>query len=48
MSQHMAYFGEAKQNITRGIEIKNKLTVTRGKAGGDTGGEGGRVFQEHV
>ena len=24
----------SKQNITRNIEIKNKLTVTRGEAGG--------------
>ena len=27
-----------KQNITRDIEIKNKLTVTRGEVGGDNGG----------
>ena len=30
----------SKQNITRDIEIKNKLTVTRGKEGGDMGGKG--------
>ena len=26
-----------KKNITRDIEIKNKLTVTRGEMGGDNG-----------
>ena len=36
----------SKQNITRGIEIKNKLAVTRGKVGGDNGGK--RVVKEHV
>ena len=34
----------SKQNITRDIEIKNNLTVTRGEVGGDHGGKGGRVF----
>ena len=38
----------SKQNITRDIEIKNKLTVTRGEVGGDNGGKRGRVFQEHL
>ena len=33
-----------KQNITRDIEIKNKLTVTRGEVGGDNGNKGKRVF----
>ena len=28
----------SKQNITRDIEIKNKLTVTRGEVAGDNGG----------
>ena len=28
----------------RGIEIKNKLTVTRGEVGGDNGGKEGMVF----
>ena len=28
----------SKQNITRDIEIKNKLTVTRGEVGGANGG----------
>ena len=28
----------SKQNITRDIEIKNKLTVTIGEMGGDDGG----------
>ena len=28
----------SKENITRDIEIKNKLTVTRGEVGGDNGG----------
>ena len=27
------------QNITRDIEIKNKMRVTRGKVGGDNGGK---------
>ena len=35
----------SKQNITRDIEIKNKLTVTRVKVEGDNGGKGGRVFR---
>ena len=30
---------KSKQNITRDIEIKNKLTVTRGEVGGDNEGE---------
>ena len=33
-----------KQNITRNIEIKNNLTVTRGEVGGDNGG---RVFRNN-
>ena len=32
-------------NITRDIEIKNKLTVSRGKVGGDNGGKRGRAFR---
>ena len=33
----------------RDIEIKNKLTVTRGEGGGGIwGGKGGRVVKEHV
>ena len=39
----------SKQNITRDAEIKNKLTVTRGKVGGVNGEEEkGKGFQEHV
>ena len=30
------------------MEIKNKLTVTRGEAGGNNGGKRGRVVKEHV
>ena len=30
----------SKQNITRDIEIKNNLTVTRGEVGGDNGVKG--------
>ena len=30
----------SKQNITKDIEIKNKLTLTRGEVGGDNGGKG--------
>ena len=30
------------------MEIKNKLTVTRGEVGGDYGGKGKKGFQEHV
>ena len=33
-----------KQNITRDIEIKNNLTVTRGEVGGDNGGGKGDGF----
>ena len=35
----------SKQNITRDIEIKNKLTVTRGEGSVDYWG---RVLKEHV
>ena len=35
-------------NITRGIEIKNKWTVTRGEVGGDNGGERRKGLQEHL
>ena len=38
----------SKQNITRDIEIKKKLTVTRGEVGGDNGGESGKGFQEQL
>ena len=39
----------SRQNITRDIEIKNKLTVTRGEVGWDNDkGKGGRVIKEHV
>ena len=34
--------------MTRDIEIKNNLTVTRVEVGGDKGGERGTGFQEHV
>ena len=39
------YCQASKQNITRDIEIKNKLTVTRGKWGGDNGGKKGNRGQ---
>ena len=32
----------SEQNITRDVEIKNKLTVTRGEDGGDNGGKMGK------
>ena len=38
----------SKQNITRVIEIKSKLTVTRGEMGGDNGGESVKSFQEQL
>ena len=38
----------SKQNITRDIEIKNNLTVSRGEVGGDIGGEGRKRFQEQL
>ena len=38
----------SKKNITIDMEIKNKLTVTRGEVGGHNGGKGGRVINEHV
>ena len=37
----------SKENITRDIEIKNKLTVTRGEGEGITG-KRGRVIKEHI
>ena len=33
----------SKQTITRDIEIKNKVSVTRGEVGGDNGGKGRRI-----
>ena len=38
----------SKQNITRDIEIKNKLTVTRGEVEEIMGGNRGRSIKEHV
>ena len=35
-----------QENITRDIEIKNKLTVTKGEVGGDNGVKRGKGFQE--
>ena len=35
----------SKQNITRDIEIKNKLTLTRGEVGEDNGGKRGKGYQ---
>ena len=35
--------GKSKQNITRGIEVKNNLTIARREWGGDSGERG---FQE--
>ena len=37
-----------KQNITRDIEIKNKLTVTRGEVGANNGGQMAKGFQEQL
>ena len=37
-----------KYNITRDIEIKSKLTVTRGEAGGDNEGKRKKGFQEQL
>ena len=36
---------KSKQNITRDTEIKNKLTVTRGKRGENNGGKNGKGHQ---
>ena len=36
----------SKQNITRDIEIKNKLTATRGEGDGDNGGKKGDGLSE--
>ena len=36
------------QNISRDIEIKNNLTVTREEVGGDNGGKGGKIFEEQL
>ena len=38
----------SKENITRDIEIKSKLTVTRGEFKWDNGGKRWTRFQEHV
>ena len=38
----------SKQNLTRDIENKNKLTVTRGEVGRDSGAKRGKGFQEHL
>ena len=38
----------SKQNITRDIEIKSKLTVTRGEVEGDNEGKRGKGFQEQL
>ena len=38
----------SKKNITRDIEIKNNLTVTRGKVERDDGGKRGKGFQEQL
>ena len=38
----------SKQNRTRDIEIKNKLTVTREEGEGDNGENRGRAIKEHV
>ena len=35
-----------EQNRSRDMEIKNKLTVTRGDVGGDCGRKGGKDFHE--
>ena len=37
-----------KQNITRDIEIKNKLTVTRGEVRRDNEGKKRKGFQEQL
>ena len=37
-----------KQNITRDIEIKNKLAITIGERERDNGKNRGRVFREHI
>ena len=37
-----------QENITRDIEIKNNLTVTRGKLRGNNGGKEGKDFHEQL
>ena len=38
-----------EQNRTRGMETRNRLTVTRGEGGGgEVGNEGADLVQEHV
>ena len=37
----------SKQNITRDIEIKNNLTVTRGELGGDNEAKVKRIFMNN-
>ena len=36
-----------KQNITKDIEIENRLTLTRGERGGDYRGKGQRVCRNN-
>ena len=38
----------SKPNITKDIEIKNKLTVTTGERGGDNGGKSLKGLQEQL
>ena len=47
MGEHIerAFKKTSKQNIIRDIEIKNKLTVTRGEVGGGNGGKRRKGFQ---
>ena len=38
----------SEQNRTRDIEVKNKLTVTRGEVGGDNGEEKGEGLSRSI
>ena len=37
-----------QENISKDVEIKNKLTATRAEVGRDNGGNGERVVKQHV
>ena len=38
--EHNQQKKKSKENITRDIEVKNNVTVTRGEVGEDNGGKG--------
>ena len=45
---NLIHKAKSKQNITRDIKMKNKLTITREEVRGDNGRKRRKGFQEHV